>query len=104
LGQIVSLDAAFHAPIPKTADEFRWNASLGGGALMDLGCYPLQWVRVATGEEPVVEAATMRMVDGVDAETTAVLRFPRGAKATVACGMEGKTFVAFLDIAVRSKC
>ncbi|NOT38946.1 MAG: Gfo/Idh/MocA family oxidoreductase [Alphaproteobacteria bacterium] len=98
LGKIVSLDAAFHAPIPKTADEFRWNASIGGGALMDLGCYPLQWVRVATGEEPVVEGATMRMVDGVDAATEAVLRFPGGATATVACRMDGDAFAAFLNI------
>jgi predicted dehydrogenase len=98
LGRIVSLDAAFHAPIPKTADEFRWNASLGGGALMDLGCYPLQWVRVATGEEPVVEQASMRLVDGVDAETSAVLRFPGGAMATVACRMDGDAFVALLNV------
>ena len=34
LGRIVSLDAAFHAPIAKSAGEFRWNASIGGGALM----------------------------------------------------------------------
>lgn len=98
LGKIVALDAAFHAPIPKAADEFRWNARIGGGALMDLGCYPLQWVRVATGEEPVVESASMRMVDGVDAETAAVLRFPSGAKATVACRMDGAAFAAFLNI------
>jgi predicted dehydrogenase len=98
LGRVVSLDAAFHAPIPKTADEFRWNASLGGGALMDLGCYPLQWVRVATGEEPAVEQASMRVVDGVDAETSAVLRFPGGATATVACRMDGDAFVALLNV------
>jgi predicted dehydrogenase len=98
LGRIVSLDAAFHAPIPKSAAEFRWNATLGGGALMDLGCYPLQWVRVATGEEPVVEHATMRMVDGVDAETRAVLRFPGGATARVACRMDGDAFAAFLNV------
>jgi predicted dehydrogenase len=57
---------------------------------MDLGCYPLQWVRVATGEEPVVEHATMRIVDGVDAETHATLRLPSGATATVACRRTGR--------------
>lgn len=98
LGRVVSMDAAFHAPIAKTADEFRWNASIGGGALMDLGCYPLQWVRVAAGEEPIVEAASMRMVDGVDAATEATLLFPSGAKAKVACRMDGGSFAAFLNI------
>ena len=98
LGRILSLDAAFHAPIAKSAREFRWNASIGGGALMDLGCYPLQWVRVATGEEPVVERATMRMIDGVDAATEIVLRFPGGATANVACSMDSGAFAAFLNI------
>lgn len=98
LGRVVSLDAAFHTPIAKTPEEFRWNARLGGGALMDLGCYPLHWVRVATGEEPVVEQATMRIVDGVDAETRVALRFPSGTTATVACRMDGASFTAFLNI------
>lgn len=98
LGRIVSLDAAFHAPIRKAADEFRWNAGLGGGALMDLGCYPLQWVRVATGEEPIVASATMRMIDGVDAATEAVLHFPGGATATVVCSMDGDAFAAFVTV------
>jgi predicted dehydrogenase len=98
LGRILSLEAAFHVPIAKSADEFRWNASLGGGALMDLGCYPLQWVRVAAGEEPVVERASTRMVDGVDAATDAVLHFPSGAVAKVACSMDGNSFAAFLNI------
>jgi predicted dehydrogenase len=65
---------------------------------MDLGCYPLQWVRVAAGEEPFVEAASMRMVDGVDAATEAQLLFPSGAKANVACSMDGGSFAAFLNI------
>jgi predicted dehydrogenase len=99
IGRLTSLSAAFHAPIEKSGGEFRWNTALGGGALMDLGCYPLQWVRVMAGEEPVVERATMRVVDGVDAETTAALRFPGGALAHVACSMDGTAFAASLTVA-----
>jgi predicted dehydrogenase len=98
VGRIVSLDAAFHAPIAQVAGEFRWDASLGGGALMDLGCYPLQWVRVATGEEPVVESASMRRQNGVDVATEARLRFPGGALAKIACSMDGDAFAASLKI------
>lgn len=65
---------------------------------MDLGCYPLQWVRVASGEEPTVKAASMRMVDGVDAATEVSLQFPSGATAKVACSMDGGSFAAFLNI------
>jgi predicted dehydrogenase len=98
LGAVTHIEGAFHVPIAKSADEFRWNATLGGGALMDLGCYPLQWVRVAAGEEPSVPAARMRFVDGVDAETEAELRFPSGIEAKVSCGMDGEGFKAFLNV------
>ena len=80
------------------AGEFRWDASLGGGALMDLGCYPLQWVRVATGEEPVVESASMRRNNGVDVATEARLSFPGGALAKIACSMDADAFAASLKI------
>lgn len=98
IGAIRTITAAFDAPIERSAGEFRWNAALGGGALMDLGCYPLQWARVVAGEEPVVTSARMRMVDGVDAETEAALRFPSGATANIACCMDGTAFKAELKV------
>ncbi len=98
LGQIKHIEAAFHVPIPKSPEEFRWNAALGGGSLMDLGCYPLQWTRVVTGEEPRIASARMRMVDGVDAETEAELHFPSGAVAQVSCRMDGADLKAILNV------
>jgi predicted dehydrogenase len=98
IGAVRSIDAAFHVPIPRAAEEFRWNAALGGGALMDLGCYPLQWARVVAGEEPTVASARMRMVDGVDVETEAHLAFPSGVKARVSCRMDGDGVAATLSV------
>ena len=45
LGPITHLDAEFSVPIERNAREFRWRAEMGGGALMDLGIYPLAWAR-----------------------------------------------------------
>lgn len=98
IGAVKTIDAAFHVPIPRAADEFRWNAALGGGALMDLGCYPLQWARVVAGEEPAVASARMRMVDGVDVETEAQLVFPSGAQARASCRMDGDGIAATLSV------
>jgi len=98
IGAVKSIDAALRVPIPRTAEEFRWNAALGGGALMDLGCYPLQWARVVAGEEPVVTSARMRMVDGVDVETEAQLAFPSGAQGRVSCCMDGEGVAATLNV------
>lgn len=99
IGEVREIEASFHVPIPRNADEFRWNGALGGGALMDLGCYPLQWARVVAGAEPTVTGARMRMVDGVDAETTAELSFPSGARAHVSCRMDGEGMQALLRVA-----
>lgn len=98
LGALKAIDAAFYVPIENAPAEFRWHAELGGGALMDLGCYPLQWARVVTGEEPVVSSARMRFVAGVDAETQAELRFPSGLPARISCGMDGDSFKAFVTV------
>jgi predicted dehydrogenase len=65
---------------------------------MDLGCYPLQWARVVAGLEPAVASARMRMSDGVDVETEANLSFPSGARARVACRMDGEAIQATLNV------
>jgi predicted dehydrogenase len=78
--------ANFEVPIAKTPDELRWRKELGGGALMDLGCYPLHLLRCAFGCEPVVERAFATWEDGVDAAMVAHLRF-NDAPALLMCGM-----------------
>ena len=34
-------------------DDVRLNASLGGGSIWDIGCYPISYTRLIVGEEPV---------------------------------------------------
>ncbi|MBK9178633.1 MAG: Gfo/Idh/MocA family oxidoreductase [Acidimicrobiales bacterium] len=62
-------------------------ASYGGGALLDIGCYPVNLSRLLFGGEPTgVEASSIRdPASGVDVLTSAVLEFgPRGT-ATFTC-------------------
>jgi predicted dehydrogenase len=91
IGAIRRLDARFDLPdgrIPR--GDIRWDLSLGGGALMDLGCYSVQWVRWAVGEEPVVVSATAECpVDEIDGRLVAELAFPSGPTARVSCSMIG---------------
>jgi predicted dehydrogenase len=58
LGELQSIEASFSVEIPPT-DEVRQSWELSGGALMDLGCYPIQWIRYVAGREPQVFSATM---------------------------------------------
>lgn len=52
----------------------------GGGALMDIGCYPIQLSRFIFGEEPVTVHSAIELdpTMGTDRLTSAVLQFPSG--------------------------
>jgi predicted dehydrogenase len=89
IGGIRHIDAQFDVRIPYRSSEFRHDPVLGGGALMDLGCYPAHWVRTLMGSEPrVVHAECVRSEAGVDVATRASLRFPDGATAGIATAMD----------------
>jgi predicted dehydrogenase len=76
----------FDAPIPP--DDIRFQLALGGGATMDLGCYPIHWLRTVTGDEPdVLRASAVEGPPGVDVAMEADLRFPSGLEATMRCSM-----------------
>jgi predicted dehydrogenase len=62
---------------------------MGGGALMDIGCYPIHLSRWIFGEEPHrVSALLERDPDfGTDRLVSALLDFPSG-QATFACGTQ----------------
>jgi len=61
--------------------DCRWDPNLGGGALYDLGCYPLSLMRLVAQTEPTVLSVTAGLTDpgvyggGVDHSAHAVLRF-----------------------------
>jgi predicted dehydrogenase len=88
IGDIRHIEAQFDVRIPYSLSEFRHDPMLGGGALMDLGCYPVHWVRLLIGSEPTVTQAECERSDsGVDVATRASLRFANGATAEVMTAM-----------------
>ena len=71
------------------AADIRSRREWGGGALMDIGCYPIFIARWMFRAEPTDVVA---MIDrdpelGVDRLTSALLRFPR-SQATFTCGTQ----------------
>jgi len=87
LGRLEAIEGTFTAPVPR--DDIRYQLPLSGGALMDLGCYPLHWLRTLVGEEPEVVSAEARQgPPGVDVEMTARLSFPGGASGRLHCSMD----------------
>ncbi len=89
LGRIDRIEAVFDIPNGRIErDDIRWDLSLGGGATMDLGCYPIQWVRFAAGADPdVVSAEAVCPVNGVDGSLVAELRWPSGVTGSIGSSM-----------------
>ena len=98
IGKVMSIDAEFSAPIAASRGEFLWDAALGGGALMDLGVYPLAWCRRIAGDSFIVKRASADLRDGVDETFDALLRFDTGVSARVHSSMVTDQPVARLDV------
>ena len=83
VGEVRAVDAVFTATLGRE-DDPRWEAELGGGALLDLGCYCVSAARLVLGEPDRVrgEAHTR---GGVDDHFAGLLRFGHVA-ATFQCG------------------
>ncbi len=64
-------------------DDFRWRGGLGGGALMDVGVYPLAFVRRLLGEDFTVAEALAILRGDTDEAFRARLVFARGVVAEV---------------------
>ena len=82
IGDLVTVQAVFGNTL-ENAEDFRWRAALGGGALLDLGGYCVSLMRVLAGEARAVSAiATMR--GDVDATFSGQLDFG-GATGQFVC-------------------
>lgn len=88
LGGLVDVSATFNIHLPDRSN-IRYDQDLAGGSTMDLGCYPLHFVRSVVGEEPEIVSAEARPSDDprLDEALTAVLRFPSGVTGTIASSL-----------------
>ncbi|ELY99354.1 D-xylose 1-dehydrogenase Gfo6 [Natrialba asiatica] len=90
IGDIVQVHAGFSHPLVAATgpDTWRFDPELaGGGALVDLGIYPLNTTRFVLGRDPTgVYATTASSTDsvsiGVDEHVTFQLEFPTDATAS----------------------
>lgn len=78
LGKLTHVEAAVCFPLPKFSD-IRYDYSLGGGAMMDAGCYAVHLVRTFGGGTPKVVSAQAKLHNPrIDRAMTAELRFLGG--------------------------
>ncbi len=87
IGPITEVRSTFTFTIgTEAADNYRWDPTQGGGALLDVGIYCLGPAVQLWGADPVTITASMvPTAGGVDASTTAKLTWPGGQVATISC-------------------
>lgn len=87
LGDITDIDVSFCVPSPPRRD-IRWNYSLAGGTLMDLGCYVVNLARHLAGQEPeVLDVDVKTARPDLDRYARARLTYPSGASGTITASM-----------------
>ncbi|HZW04951.1 MAG TPA: Gfo/Idh/MocA family oxidoreductase [Anaerolineaceae bacterium] len=90
LGPLEALEATFTFRL-RNPENIRYNRELGGGALMDVGCYCVNWFRTAAGRQPVEVCAWANWAEtGVDRNLIGMLRFEGGLLAHFTCSLSAE--------------
>jgi predicted dehydrogenase len=87
VGQLTTIRSAFTFRLTNPGN-IRLNPALGGGALMDVGCYCVNLSRTVAGQEPIeAQAWSLWAPSGVDERLAGSLRFPNGVIAQLDCAL-----------------
>lgn len=86
LGEIRHMNASFRFFLDRVG-TIKMQPALGGGALYDVGVYPLNLLGLVSGGAlPVAVHVEGEFQDGVDVNASVLLRFSSGMLATLHCG------------------
>ena len=95
LGELRAIHSTFTVNFKFDPAHRIFNKALGGGGILDLGCYPMSFVRRMAGAalgkifaEPLSlqGAGRLNAITGADEFAAATLAFPRGITAQISCG------------------
>jgi predicted dehydrogenase len=87
-GQIRKVTASHNQNLPKDPAHRLNDPALGGGALLDLGVYPVSFVFDVLGTPDTIRASASMTATGVDRQTAAIFEYPDGQQAIVDCSLD----------------
>jgi D-xylose 1-dehydrogenase (NADP+, D-xylono-1,5-lactone-forming) len=85
LGPLRHINASFRFFLDRP-NTIKAKPELGGGALYDVGCYPVNLLGMLTGEVPLRCNAVAEMEHGVDVNLSAIMQYDSGLIANIHCG------------------
>ena len=96
LGSITKVEGSFSIGVTEAEAERLYNPALGGGALLDLGIYPLSYAHMVMGSGSSEFISEMNFTSkGVDESTRVKLTYGSGATAELSCHMAQKGPIQF---------
>jgi predicted dehydrogenase len=103
IGDVRTLIADHNQSLPKDPQHRLNNPALGGGALLDLGIYPVSFAFDLFGAPGTVRAIAAKTATGVDRQTAIVLGFDDGRQAVLHTALDtrGPNTAAILGTAGR---
>jgi predicted dehydrogenase len=85
IGEVRALVATHTQDLPDDPKHRLNDPNLGGGALLDLGIYPVSFAFDLLGEPVSIQASGRLKETGVDAEVTTIFRHGNGATSLLLC-------------------
>ncbi|BBQ83258.1 MULTISPECIES: Gfo/Idh/MocA family protein [Enterobacteriaceae] len=85
LGELRHINVSFRFLLDRP-NTIKMQPTLGGGALYDVGCYPVNFVGMVTGRLPTQVRALCETEQGVDTNLSALLQYDDGLIANIHCG------------------
>ncbi|HEY2668896.1 MAG TPA: Gfo/Idh/MocA family oxidoreductase [Rugosimonospora sp.] len=89
IGEVTAVYADFGISGPFGPDHRLRDPALGGGALLDLGVYPVTFAQLFLGPPQRTAALATLSTEGVDENTGIILGYDSGALASLHCGIVG---------------
>jgi predicted dehydrogenase len=87
IGAVTAVHADFSVSVDVPPTHRMRARELGGGALLDLGVYPVTFAHIFLGAPQTVTAHARLSPEGVDENTGVVLGYRSGAIATLTCAL-----------------
>ncbi|MFE0728955.1 Gfo/Idh/MocA family protein [Streptomyces antibioticus] len=91
IGDVRTVQADFGLEGPFPPSHRLRDPEQGGGALLDLGVYPVSFAHLLLGEPDRISAQAVLSAEGVDLQTALALSWDSGALAALHCSVTGGT-------------